>query len=285
MFDNRPALKAIFSTANLNGVGALLMSTNEGTTFSNVCYLIGIPSGTYNKYHNLTSGPESRKNPVVNVLTHPAATAAAFVTAAGYNLYHAVSTACANPSRVNLLVAAGWACAIAGDNALRRLDSVNFREESNPLGGSIKSKLKKAFNAVVSNPTLFYGWTSTFLVQSGLADNAAKNNVPMFSGLNGALGAATLALVGAGTIYALSRTAQAVQDKIPVEKINDGKMNAMACASKIAYTVVAFGEGKYGMSAGHLLFALSSLKTIYETRSALNKNKEEPTAAVSKPAP
>lgn len=287
MSKDRPALKAIFNTANFSGVGAILMSVDVGSPLGTLMYICAVTAGTYNKYHGLTRG-EARKNPLLNIVTHPAITAATFMGAAGYNFYVAAHNYATQPSEMaiaNLLVMGGWVTGFLGDNALRRLDTTNFRKNAKELGSSVKSKLSKAFNAMVSNPTIFYGLTSTFFVQSGLANrkDEAGNPVPMFSGPEGALGIATGSLVVAGILYAAYRTWQAAQGKIPNEQINDGTMNYMAFCAKLGYSILAFASGEYGLGAAHMMFAGSSLKVIYETRTALNKKPTTPSQAPTTP--
>jgi hypothetical protein len=179
----------------------------------------------------------------------------------------------------------GWIMGGLGDNALRRLDSVNFRPKAAELGASIKSKLKKTFNALVANPTIFYGLTSTGFVLAGLTVRAdeAGNHLPMFAGAEGMLGAATASLVAFGIAYAVRNSWRAVQGKIPTEQINDGVMNYMSFFAKLGYTGLAFATGAYGLAGAHLIFAASSVKVIYETRSALKKKEQEP--AMPEPAP
>ena len=325
MFDNRPGLKAIFNSAHLNGTGAMLMSLDVGVSWALYAAAVAAGTyNKYHSLTRGEDAPkknlvlEGLTHPAITAVTFMVAAAWNFTDAT--NNYF---TQPGDMAKINLFYMAGWAMAFLGDNAVRRNDGENYQKNAK-LYAAVKSKLKqtfnafapgravasaaprlkqafgalasgagalvtpkmkKTFNALVSNPTLFYGWTSTFLVQAGLAENAMRNNVPMFSGAYGALGLATLALVGAGTLYALSRTGQAVQDKIPVDKINDGKMNGMAFTSKLAYTVLAFGEGQYGLSAGHLLYAVSSLKSLYETRAALRKAEPDAPAPPALPAP
>lgn len=278
MSKTRASLKAIFNTANFNGVGATLMSLDVGSALGTLMYFSAVTAGTYNKYHGLTKG-EARKGPLLNALTHPAITAATFMGAASYNFYVAANNYMTQSNELaltNLLIMSGWITGFLGDNALRRLDTTNFNRNAKALGSSAKSKLRKAFNAVVSNPTIFYGLTSTFFVQSGLANrkDEAGNPVPMFSGPEGALGIATGGLVGVGIGYAAYRTWQAAHGKIPSDQINDGTMNYMAFFAKLGYGILAFASGEYGLAAAHLMFAGSSLKVIYETRAALSKKKE-----------
>lgn len=276
---NKPALKAIFSTANFNGVGATLMSVDVGSALGTAMYISAVAAGTYNKYHGLTQGEDGKKNAVLNALTHPAITAATFMGAAGYNFIDATHNYLTQPDELsvaNLLIMGGWVTGFLGDNALRRLDSVNFKQNAKELGSSITSKLTRTFNALVSNPTIFYGLTSTCFVMAGLTHrvDAAGKPLPVFSGMEGALGASTAALVGLGIAYAGYRTWQAVQGKITNEEINDGKMNYMAFFAKLGYGMLAFANGEFGLAAAHLMFAGSSLKVIYETRSALNKKND-----------
>jgi hypothetical protein len=292
MLNKSHLLKAVFSTANLNGCGALLMSADVGTSWSTFLYAAAVSAGTYNKYHGLSKGDGAYKNKAINYITHPSITAAAFMTAAGYNFLNATNNFITGPDDMmltNSLYMMGWAAAFLGDNALRRLDSVNFKKSAKALGNSISSKLKKTFNALCSNPTLFYGFASTGLVLAELAHRTDEmgQKIPMFSGSEGMLGAATGLLVLAGTVYALRRTWQAVQGKVSNEKINDGTMNTMAFFAKIGYTGLAAANMQFGLAAGHLMFAISSLKTIFETRSALGKtgDKLDPQKVAIKEAP
>lgn len=279
MNTKKPLLRAIFSTANFNGVGATLMSVDVGSGLGTAMYLAAVSAGTYNKYHSLTNGEGAPKNAILRVITHPSITAATFMGAAAYNFANATQAYMAQPgthSAANLLIMGGWVCGFLGDNALRRLDSVNFVQNANALGSSIKSKLARTFNALAANPTIFYALTSTCFVMSGLTNriDRAGNPVPVFSGVEGALGIGTSSLVAAGLAYAGYKTWQAVHGKITNEQINDGKMNWMAFFAKLGYGVLAFSTCEYGLAAAHLMFAGSSLKVIHETRTALKK--EEP---------
>jgi hypothetical protein len=274
--DKKHLLNSVFNTANLNGCGALLMSVDVGTDWSTTLYALAITAGTYNKYNGLSKGVKDDAKSAMYYLTHPSVTAAAFMTAAGYNFIDATHNFMTGPEEMkltNLFFMAGWGAAFLGDNALRRLDSVNFKKNAQALGNSIKSRLTKTFNALCSNPTLFYGFASTGLVMAELAHRQDEfgQKISMFAGPEGTAAAATGALVMLGTMYALHRTWQAAQDKIPTEKINDGIMNSMAFLAKIGYTGLAFVNGQFGLAAGHFLFSVSSLKTIFETRSALHK--------------
>lgn len=287
MSKKKHILKSIFNTANFNGCGALLMSVDVGTSWSTYLYATAIIAGTYNKYKGLAKGDNADKSNIMYYLSHPAVTAAAFMGAAGYNFYDATNkffTQGDDMQLTNLFFMAGWGAAFLGDNALRRLDSVNFKKSAQALGTSMKSKLTKTFNALCSNPTLFYGFASTGLVMAELAHrtDAMGQPLPIFSGPEGMAALATGALVGAGTLYALHRTWQAAQNKIPTEKINDGTMNTMAFLAKIGYTGLAFINGQFGLAAGHFLFSVSSIKTIFETRAAL-KNKNCTAPALAKP--
>jgi hypothetical protein len=272
------ALKAIFSTANFNGMGAALMSLDVGSALGTALYFAAVSAGTYNKYHSLTQGGDSRKSPALKFATHPAITAAAFMLAAGYNFGVSAYNLYTQPGdhvAYNLLCMGGWIAGFLGDNALRRLDSVNFKPKAHELGASMKSKISKTFNALVANPTIFYGLTSTGFVLAGLTTrtDAAGNHLPMFSGTEGMLGAATASLVAFGIAYAVRNSWRAVHGKIPTEQINDGVMNYMSFAAKLGYGALAFANGEYGLAGAHLIFAASSVKVIYETRSALSRKK------------
>lgn len=279
MFREKLALKALFSTANLNGVAATLMSVDMGTGPATGLYIGAVLAGTYNKYHSLTSGDGGHKSIVLRAVSHPSITAAAFMLAAGYNFADSAYDLVAQPdSQVgyNLLRMGGWAAGFLGDNALRRLDRVNFRQSAERLGGSLKSSLTKTFNALVSNPTIFYGLASTGFVLAELAHryNPDGSRMPMFSGVEGQLGAATATLVGLGIAYAARNTWRAIKGEIPHEQINDGVMNYMSSAAKIGYTVLAAATGYYGLAGAHAIFTASNIKVIYETRAALGKKKE-----------
>ena len=269
-------VKSVFNTANLNGSGALLMSVDVGTSWSTYLYGVAILAGTINKYRGL-SGVDVNRKGLTNYITNPSVTACAFMVAAGYNFIDATNNFLTQPDELkamNGLLMLGWGAAFLGDNALRRLDKVNFKQSAEALGHSMKSRISKTFNALCSNPTLFYGFASTGMVTAELAHRIDDigNKIPMFTGTEGLAAGATIGLVGLGTAYALSRTWQCAQGKIPMEKINDGIMNGMAFLAKIGYTGLAFISGQYGLAAGHLMFSVSSLKSIFETRAALHKD-------------
>lgn len=286
MFRNRLALKAIFSTANLNGTAATLMSVDMGSQLATALYISAVAAGTYNKYHGLTKGDEGKKNILLRSVTHPSITAATFMLAAMYNFYDSTHDLFTQPSDqmgYNLLRMGGWAAGFLGDNALRRLDRVNFKQNAEQLGGSLKSSLSRTFNALVSNPTIFYGLASTGFVLAELAHRYDGNgkNLPIFYAAEGKLGAATSALVGLGIAYAARNTWRAIKGEITHEQINDGVMNYMSSAAKIGYTVLAAATGYYGLAGAHLIFTASNIKVIYETRSALSKRERDAPAPTS----
>ena len=70
MLKIRPALKAIFSTANLNGTAATLMSVDMGTAAATAMYVTAVAAGTYNKYQSLVRGEDDKnRNVLLRALT------------------------------------------------------------------------------------------------------------------------------------------------------------------------------------------------------------------------
>ena len=83
------ALKSIFSTANLNGCAAVLMSLDMGSIPASALYIYAILAGTWNKYHALKGGGETSPEEagvVARILKDPSITARVLMAAAAYNL-------------------------------------------------------------------------------------------------------------------------------------------------------------------------------------------------------
>lgn len=266
------ALKSIFSTANLNGCAAVLMSMDMGSIPASVLYIYAILAGTWNKYHALKGARETAPEEtgvVARILKDPSITARVLMAAAAYNFIDSgmdILTGPEGDQAVNVLRTLGWACGFLGDNALRRLDAVNFKKDET-FGEKPRSKLRETFNALTANPTIFYNGASMAFTLAVLSSKASAG----FSSLEGGLGLAALCLVLTGIGHAVNRTWKAAKGEIGTDQINDGVMNYCSSASKATQSIVAMMSGKYWLAAAQIIFTASNIKVIRETREALNK--------------
>jgi hypothetical protein len=271
-------LKSIFSTANLNGTAAVLMSLDMGSLPASALYIYAVLAGTWNKYQSLKndgatdSGPDNT-SAISRVLKDPSITARVLMAAAAYNFVDSgmdLLTGAEGEQAAHCLRMLGWVCGFLGDNALRRLDMVNFKKDAT-LGEPPKSKLRETFNALTANPTIFYNGASmafTLALLSGKASNG-------FASLEGGIGLAALCLVLTGIGHAIRRTWKATKGEIDTGQINDGVMNYCSSASKATQSIVALMSGKYWLATAQLIFTASNIKVIQETREALGKKTPE----------
>lgn len=272
------ALKAIFSTATLNGAAALLMSADMGSLPASALYLYAALAGAWNKYQalddsgvkiNTGEGSGADLGAMARFLKNPSMTARILMAAALYNFADCGVNLVTGPEdeqAANALKAFGWACGFLGDNALRRLDAVNFTK-GETLGGKPRSRLREAFNALTANPTIFYNGASMAFTMAILSSRGADG----FSSLEGGLGMAALCVVLTGIGHAVRRTWQATKGDIETAQINDGVMNYCSSIAKATQGVVSFMSGKYWLAAAQAIFMASSLKVVHETRDALDR--------------
>ena len=266
-----PALKAVFSTANMNGTAALLMSLAMGSAPSSALYIAAVLTGTFNKYRSLknSDAEPDRKGRLSRILMDPSITARVLMLAASYNFLDSSIDAITGPEEdqaANFLRMFGWSCGFLGDNALRKLDAANFQENKMP-GTAKPSKLRVTFNALTANPTLFYNGASMAFTLAILSGKASSG----FSSLEGGIGLAAMGLVLTGVGHAIRRAWKAAKGEIGTDGINDGVMNYCSSASKAAQSSIAIMTGNYWLAAAQLIFTGSNIKLIYETREALGK--------------
>lgn len=267
----RNACKAAFSSASLNGAAAALMSVDMGSLPASAVYLSAVAAGAVNKFRALNNGgdPPETNNPVLRFLTDPSITPRIFMGAAAFNFAMSSYDAFAGPPEsqpANLLRMAGWICGFLGDNAVRRLDSANYRKDGTAAVRG--SRLRETFNALTANPTLFYNGASIAFM---MAVQMAHIN-GFLSTTKGQIAAAAIGLISIGTAYALKRTRDAAKGKIGTEQINDGVMNYCSSASKGMQSVVTTMTGGHpALAVAQAIFTASNIKVIFETRNALGK--------------
>lgn len=270
------ALKAIFSTATLNGTAAVLMSVDMGSLPATALYVCAILAGTWNKYQSLqndgkTEEQEGEKSGFARFLKDPSITARALTLAAGYNFIDSGIALLTGPEAdqsANALRTLGWACGFLGDNALRKLDAVNFKKDT-IFEEKPRSKLRETFNALTANPTIFYNGASMAFTLAALSSKTSN----WLSTVEGSLGLAALALVLGGIGYASARAWKATKGEIGTDQINDGVMNYCSSASKATQGIVSLMSGKYWLAAAQIIFTASNIKVIRETNDALGKLK------------
>lgn len=273
------ALKAAFSSANLNGAAAALMSIDMGAAPASVVYASAALAGLVNKYRALNNGGDETKsgsgNFFLRILTDPSITPRIFMGAAIFNFaLSAYDFWAGNPEHQaeNFLRMGGWVCGFLGDNALRRLDAANYKKDATVAVDG--SRLRETFNALTANPTLFYNGASIAFMMAMLSGGGED----ILSTVKGEIAVAAIALISVGTAYALKRTWDAAAGKIGTDKINDGVMNYCSSLSKGMQSAVSFMTGGHvALGCAQAIFTCSNIKVIFETRRALGK-KPEPSA-------
>lgn len=262
-----PLLKAVFSTANLNGAAAVLMSVGMGSAVATALYAGAVLAGTGFKYAALRRGSGRAVSGISAAA--PTVTAGVFMLAAVWNFASAARDVFAGPEQgraAGILRMAGWVCGFLGDNALRRLDGVNFRE-GGALGRAGQSRLRETFNALTANPTIFYNGASVAFTFAALRGREAAGLLS----LENACGAAAAVLIAVGVAHAARKSWQAAQGAIAADGINDGVMNYLSSAAKALQAVATATAGNYWLAAAQSIFTASNVKLIYETRAALAK--------------
>ena len=118
-FRQYPLFQAVFNAANLNGIGAVLMSLGLGSVVGSLIFLVAVLLGTWNKYRALTLVEMEPRNALERFLRKPSLTAQALMVAAAYNAVEAYFTYTTTGQLAFLAIGIGWTFGVLGDNALR----------------------------------------------------------------------------------------------------------------------------------------------------------------------
>lgn len=259
--------KSAFNAANLNGLGAIGLSIGLGSSVGTGLFAGAVIWGTINKYYSLNDNRTSPASGVFGRLMYdPTITAKALMVAAGTNCGASLVDAAlsdGSDSIQHTLNAMAWGAGVLGDNALRRLDKLNFTDHIDVKKGV--SKVRDSFNAVVSNPVVFYNATAMCF------------SLSMLSGEGGGL---VEKIVGGGTIlgaasaisYAAYKAVNVVKNDLPVEDINDGVTNVISSVVPLGVGALGVLSGNYWVAGSQVIFGGSAIKSLYETRTALAKN-------------
>ncbi|MFZ4763142.1 MAG: hypothetical protein ACOYK8_10030 [Alphaproteobacteria bacterium] len=262
----QPALKAIFNTANMSSMGAIFLSLGLGAREGAAIFAMAIVVGTYNKYQALTEKELlSQKNIWQKQMADPSLTAKIVMGAATINLLHSVYQLFNEPGNeaMNITKASAWLFGLVGDNALRRLDKVNFQQNEDVVATK-KSPLMASMEAMTYNPTFFYNLSNISMV-AVLLQNPSNSAFDML------MGGITASLYVAADMHALKKSWAAAQGQISAQEVNDGIMNRLTSVGGVGQGVLAGVTGNFWVAGAQIMFATSSMFSLYETRLALRK--------------
>ena len=262
--------KASFNATNLNGVAAISLSIGMGSITGSLLFASAVAVGTYIKYKNLkgevVTDEAKQRNILQRIANDPSLTAKILMAAAGLNCLDATADIFLQDETKlveNITRAVAWGFGVLGDDALRRLDKINFKDlVERPAAKA--SKLKSAFKAATSNPAIFYNATNIAFLTNMMQETSLTSP----EGLFGAAIAGTFAL---GIGHSLRRTFQATKGVIHPDKINDGPLNILSAAGITGQSLFAASTGHYYVAGAQVIFAGSAIKSLFETRASLRK--------------
>lgn len=266
--------KASFNAANLNGLGAIALSIGLGNAVGTSIFAGAVVLGTVNKYMSLQKDEiqalDQDQNIVLKMLNEPTVTAKALMVAAGFNCaesgYDALLSE-GNEQLQHVFASLAWGSGVLGDNALRRLDKLNFTDYVDVKKGV--SKVKDSFNAVVSNPVIFYNATAMGFSASMMLNEKA-------GALENIVGYGTMSAATTAILYSVYRAVDVVRKNGNVADINDGVTNTISALVPLGVGGLGLVSGKEIVAVAQAIFGGSAIKSLYETRAALAKESDKP---------
>ncbi|MCB9991363.1 MAG: hypothetical protein H6867_08270 [Rhodospirillales bacterium] len=266
--------KAAFNAINFSALGAIPLSHGIGSEYGTALFGTAIVAGTFNKYKSLNTESQghtwqnANDSWLIQQFKSPSLTAKILMLAAGYNCGDAVyDMATQGPDKMaeNGFRAAAWLCGVIGDYKFTKIENLNFAALTSHTK-STASKLRASFHAATANPVLFYNGAGIGLAGAMLA-TTPLNTPPAYIGM------AITAAYGLSIAYAMRRSWQAATGAIAIKEINNGLINFTAAAAGVGQSIFAASTGKYAVATAMAMFSGVAVKTLYETRSALKKER------------
>ena len=267
-------LGSFFNAANFNGLGATIFSIGMGSLIGASIFMSAIILGSINKFISLQSMDDTKASQSSNAksshilkraIMDPTLTAKVFMLATAYNCADALYDAYLSQDverTQSLLMALGWWLGCVGDNALRRLDSVNFSARTSSIKTSID--FWGIITAIISNPVIFYNSTVMCFAGSMLL-------APNISSLEFITGIITISIVTASLVYAGYRGVMVAKLGHDIDSINDGVTNVIGALVTVGFGALGAASGNYWVMVSQFMFGSSCIKALFETRSALKK--------------
>lgn len=261
--------KSVFNAANLSGLAAIFLSYSVGSLLGTAIFFIAVIIGSMNKYR-ATMGLKNNNSAhkFFQILNDPSLTAQILMVAAFINFtktsYDAVYAPPIDTAYFGFLALA-WFFGFLGDDALRRNDKTNFtlKVQSNP-----HPLWRKTFIYITRNPVFYFTITNMFFA-SAILLIPDKNGAESF--LLGTINITVIITALIAVFYAAYKGFQMISGKITAEKTNDGVINMITVIINFEVATMSGLQGLYWVVLAQLLFAVSNIICLYETRHALSK--------------
>lgn len=245
--------KTLLSGSTLNAMAASLISFSMGSIIGTAIFLVALFLGTWNKYRSLRNDPDARLTTRLRFLRDPALTAKILLCAASLNMMCAIGDIIqygVGEHGANIWMAVLWLFGVLGDYVLIRLDNANYK------GQKIQ---KHALIALLMNPALYYK-ICTMIVAIILVQKV------MIGSLEFIIGWGIIITILMTIIYTALQTIIALKRK---QSKTSGHINIISGLASIGMAILAVTTADYAICVAQSLFALSSLRTLYEAKSAL----------------
>ena len=264
-----PLTRAIFNTSNLSGLAAIFLSYSLGSLIGTFMFFAAVVVGTINKYRSIQKGHRP-KNIFEKLLNDPSITAQILMLGAGSNFLNGLYDSWSAPPETlsyHMALSAAWFFGFLGDDAIRRNDKTNFDDVKQAKKQNI---FIKAFIFITRNPTFYFLITNmlfaiAILIQ--LSPEQSMYNVIVSSSL------VTIIASIYGVLYGLWRGFLMAKGEISPEKANDGVVNYATVIANLSIAMQVGLQGFIWVSIAQIIYAISNIIAIYETRNALEKEK------------
>ena len=262
----KAALKSIFSSANLLGIGATALSLGFGSEIGAGIFAAAAVVGTVNKYRSLTDKPRPQGR-VGQILTDPGFTSTVLMIGAGVNMVdQGLQTGFNAASRqydaalYHGLHTLGWALGVAGDYVMRRIDRINFKA----AGHRAQSSFNAVKETVLSTPVLFYNavniaFTTALLSSQRPFDLTSPDSL---------IGLTTNAVIASGIAYAGYKGYDMIRQGRAPSEAHDGWLNASSFFGTLGLGTMATLNEHYYAAFAQMCFGGFAIKNFFEARAA-----------------
>lgn len=266
---------ALFNTANMNAVGASLLSITMGSSTGTVLFLIAALIGTFNK---IVSSEDEQQIKIIEILNAPSLTAVILTIASLCNtlivLYGTfqLSNYQTKETAVGIALTIAWGAGFLGDVILILLDIINYPHSSRTqLLERWRSSLKSLPQSIF-NPAIMYSWSAFGFIFTSLLEPSQKSNLPVSMYV---LGIMALMVAGVSIISSLVivlSEAEIIRLDFTKEHnkllFSQRSCNIMLGASTFLLMISAFLGGNIILAGAQGFFIVAAFSLIIESKTA-----------------
>ena len=264
-----PLGRAVFNTSNLSGLAAIFLSYSLGSLIGTFIFALAVIVGTVNKYRSLQD-LHAPRNIFERILNSPALTAQILMVGAGINFLNGLYDCFTSPQETiayHLAITGAWFFGFLGDDAIRRNDNTNFTKGTKAKEQSL---LVKTFIFVTRNPTFYFLITNMLFAIAILLQLDKEHDMHTLI-ISSSFVTITVSILG--VTYGIYRGFLMAKEKINPEQANDGVVNYATVIANLTISVQVGLQGFIWVALSQIIYAISNIIAIYETRSALAKEK------------